>query len=917
MVDHDAPQGSGAQPPSENGGGSTGAGELMPVQLEDQMRESYLDYAMSVIIGRALPDVRDGLKPVHRRVLYSMNEVGNSYNRAHKKSARIVGDVIGKYHPHGDQAVYDTVVRLAQNFSMRELLVDGQGNFGSIDGDPPAAMRYTEVRLTRLSSELLSDLDKDTVDFAPNYDDSLQEPVVLPTQFPNLLVNGGQGIAVGMATSIPPHNLDEVITGCIARIHSPEMTLDEMMEIIPGPDFPTGGLICGRDGIRRGYETGRGSIKVRAVAEVQERKKNLEQIVVTELPYQVNKARLIERIADLVGDKKIEGISDVRDESDRRGLRIVIELKRDAVPQVTLNQLWAQTALESSFGINMLAIVHGQPQVCTLLDCLDHFIEHRREVVTRRSAYELREAERRFHVVVGLLVALDNIDRVIEIVRSSKDPAEAKRRLVAEPFKALGNLSQLVDAEYGQITDALEKGEVHLSEAQAQAILDLRLHRLTGLEADKLRDEARGLRDTMARLREILGNDDTLMDVIVRELEAIKEAYANPRRTEISGAIGVYTDEDLIAEEDMVVTCSHRGYVKRTAPSEFRAQRRGGRGVAGTDTKAEDFVERLFVASTHAYLLVFTNKGKVYWLKVHQLPTGSRTARGKPLVNLVAMEQGEKVSAILPVREFTDHQFVITASKGGTVKKSALSHYSRPRANGIIGAGIAEGDEIIAAALCSDDQDVLLGTRGAMAIRFKASNVRAMGRPSVGVRGIRLDSKDEVVGMTILDSGASILTVTTNGYGKRTLTEEYRPQGRGGRGIILIKSGDRNGEVVAVKQVTDDDDVMIITSGGVIIRMECAGISTMGRNTQGVRLVRLGNEDQVQAVSNLVDPDKDDEGLEDSSEVSAEGSEGEAPVAELAAEGVAPAEAEAVAEGEAPVEAEAEVAADESAADDE
>jgi DNA gyrase subunit A len=840
--------GDGALPPA---GGGNNSGAIQPVNLEEEMRSSFLDYAMSVIIARALPDVRDGLKPVHRRVLFAMNEAGNFYNRPYKKAARMVGDVIGKYHPHGDVAVYDTIVRLAQPFSMRALLVDGQGNFGSVDGDPPAAMRYTEVRLTRLAGELLADLDKDTVDFTPNYDESLTEPVVLPARFPSLLVNGAQGIAVGMATSIPPHNLKETIDACIHLIHKPQATLEEILRIIPGPDFPTGGIICGRDGIKRGYETGRGNLKVRSVVEIEERKKGGLQIAVSELPYQVNKAKLIERIAELVGEKKIEGISDVRDESDRHGLRIVIELKRDAVPQVTLNQLYTHTALESSFSINMLSIVHGQPRTCSLLECFHHFIEHRREVVTRRTAFELAEAEKKFHVVVGLLVALDNIDRVIEIIRGSKDPNEARDRLCAEPFKQLGNLAKLVSAEDEQIKAALEKSVVHLTEKQAQAILELRLQRLTALESDRLREEAQALRNTMIQLRAILADDTLLMQVIVNELTEIRDAYGDGRRTQITGEVGEYSDEDLIAEEEMVVTFSYAGYVKRTPTSEYRAQKRGGRGVTGSDIKEEDFVEQLFIASTHAYLLIFTNTGKVYWLKVHAVPAGSRSARGKPVVNLIQLAEGEKMSAIVPVREWSENTFVITASRLGTVKKTALSEYSRPRAAGIIGAGIAEGDEIIAAQLCTDEQDILLGTKQGMAIRFRASDVRAMGRPAGGVRGIRLDSGDEVVGMAVLDPGATILSVSANGYGKRTRTEEYRPQGRGGRGIILAKVNDRNGEVVAVRQVVDDNHIMVITSRGVIIRMLCSDISILGRNTQGVRLVRLDEEDRVSAVCNL------------------------------------------------------------------
>ncbi len=876
--------------PPKGDGSNGGVGKLFPIQLEEEMRSSYLDYAMSVIIGRALPDVRDGLKPVHRRVLFAMDEASNYFNRPHKKAARVVGDVIGKYHPHGDSAVYDTVVRLAQPFSMRECLIDGQGNFGSIDGDPPAAMRYTEVRLTKLSGELLTDLDKDTVDFIENYDGHESEPVVLPNKYPNLLVNGSQGIAVGMATSIPPHNLKEVVDATIALIRQPDIDLESLMHIIPGPDFPTGSVICGRDGIRRAYETGRGAVKVRGVAEIEERKNGRLQIAISELPYQVNKARMIERIADLVGEKRIVGISDVRDESDRTGLRVVVELKRDAVPQVTLNQLYQLTTLESSFNINMLAIVHGQPKTLGLKECLEHFVEHRREVVTRRTAFELAQAERRFHLQVGLLVALDNIDRVIEIIRGSKNSAEAKVRLVAERFPKLGNLEMLIEAGDEQIINGLKQGFVHLTDAQAQAILDLRLHRLTGLEADKIREEALALKDLMHRLREILDDDGELMDVIVGELQEIRDGYGDERRTAISGQVGVYSDEDLIAEEDMVVTFSHTGYVKRISPTEFRAQKRGGRGVAGTDTKAEDdFIEKLFTASTHAYLLVFTNQGKVYWIKVHALPLAGRTARGRPLVNMIQMEQGEKVTAILPVREFSQDSFVVTCSRNGTIKKTPLPDYSRPRANGIIGAGIAEGDEIISALLATDEQDIMLATANAMAIRFKASVVRSMGRPSVGVRGIRLDEGDRVVGMAVLDSGASVLTVTEKGYGKRTAVEEYRLQGRGGRGIICIKSSERNGKVAGVRLVEDESHIMVITQRGVIIRMVAKDISMLGRNTQGVRLVRLGKEDVVQAICNV----EDDE--EETPEAAAAGAEATAEGAEATAEG---AEA-AVVEGDA------------------
>ena len=863
-----------------------------PVMLEDEMKASYLDYAMSVIVGRALPDVRDGLKPVHRRILYAMQQLGNYHNKAFKKSARTVGDVIGKYHPHGDSAVYDTLVRMAQDFSLRYPLVDGQGNFGSVDGDPAAAMRYTEARLTRLAEELLADLDKDTVDFAPNYDESQTEPIVLPARFPNLLVNGSQGIAVGMATSIPPHNLREVIDACIALIDNPDLDAEALLEFVPGPDFPTGGIICGRDGIRRGYETGRGGVTVRAVADVEERKRGGEQIVVTELPYQVNKARLIERIAGLVGEKRIVGISDVRDESDRDGMRIVIELKRDAVAQVTLNQLWSHTAMQSNFGMNMLAIVDGQPKICALRDLLQAFIDHRRTVVTRRSRYELAQAEKKFHVVVGLLAALDNIDRVIEIIRAAPDPSSAKAGLVAEKFKKLGNLEELIAAGDEQIQVALDQGFVQLSEIQAQAILDLRLHRLTGLERDKLAAEGIELKAQMERLREILADDEVLMKVVVDELVEIREQYSDERRTQILGQVGVYTDEDLIVEEDMVVTVSHAGYVKRTRVTEYRAQRRGGKGVTGAKTKSEDWVEEAFVASTHAFLLVFTNIGKVHWLKVHGLPLGGRTGAGKPLVNLIQLEPGEKMSAIVPVREFDDEHFVITASRMGTVKKSALSDYSRPRANGIIGAGIGEGDEIIAARLCSDENDILLGTAKGMAIRFKASNVRRMGRPSVGVRGIRLDEADSVVGMTVLHEGAAILSVTENGFGKRTRTEEYRIQKRGGRGIILVKAGERNGAVVGVRQVFDEDHIMLITDGGTIIRMRCSDIPVLGRNTMGVRLVRVSGEERVQAMANLAEDDEDEEDGEatevDGGEPAVDGGEPAVDGVEPAADGVEP-----------------------------
>lgn len=832
--------------------------QLNELPISDEMQDSYLRYAMSVIMARALPDVRDGLKPSQRRILVTMNDLNLGPRSQHRKCAKIAGDTSGNYHPHGEGVVYPTLVRMAQPFNMRYTLVDGQGNFGSIDGDPPAAMRYTEARLTRLAGELLSDLDKNTVDLGPNFDDSMHEPLVLPAPFPNLLVNGSQGIAVGMATNVPPHNLKEIIDATIRVIKEPSVTIDTLMELVPGPDFPTGAIIAGRDGIRRAYATGRGSIKIRAVADVEPRKKGGEQIVLSELPYQVNKAKLIERIAELVGEKKVEGISDVRDESDRQGLRVVIELKRDANAQVTLNQLWAQTAMEQNFGINMLAVVDGQPKICNLKEMLHFFVEHRREVVTRRTLFELSQAEKKFHVQIGLLAALDNLDRVIEIIRGAPDPATAKTGLMEEKFPRLGNLEKLVGAEDEQITNALAQGFVKLTDAQAQAILELRLHRLTGLERDKLAAEALGLKEDMARLREILGDEKVLLAVIVKELELIRENYADARRTQITGELGTYTDEDLIAEEEMVVTISHEGYAKRTNPGEFRAQRRGGKGVAGATTKEEDFVEELFVASTHAFLLIFSDAGKVYWLKVHELPLGARNARGKPLVNLIALDPGERITALVPVREFREDRFVVTVSKQGTIKKTSLEQYSRPRANGIIGAGIAPGDEIIAAHLASDENDILLCTKNGMAIRFNASEVRAMGRPSVGVRGVKLDEGDECVGMAVLESGATILAVTANGFGKRTMTEEYRVQQRGGRGIILIKANDRNGEVVGIKQVYDDNQIMLITDAGTVIRMRCSDIPTLGRNTQGVRLVRVGDDERVQALAHIQDAEDEE-----------------------------------------------------------
>ncbi|PNU20386.1 DNA gyrase subunit A [Geothermobacter hydrogeniphilus] len=809
------------------------------VNIEDEMRKSYMDYAMSVIIGRALPDVRDGLKPVHRRVLFAMNELGNDYNKPYKKSARVVGDVIGKFHPHGDSAVYDTIVRLAQNFSMRYPLVDGQGNFGSIDGDSAAAMRYTEVRMNRLAHELLADIDKETVDFGPNYDDSLQEPLVLPCKFPNLLVNGSEGIAVGMATKIPPHNLTEVIDGLIEVIDNPKIHFDELITRISGPDFPTGAFILGREGIREAYRTGRGIVQMRARALVEkDRRTGREAIIVTEIPYQVNKARLIEKIADLVKDKKIEGISDLRDESDRDGMRIVIELKRDTIPQVILNQLYKMTAMQSSFGIIMLAIVNGQPRVMTLREILDKFIEHRKEIVTRRTIFELKKAEARAHILEGLKIALDNLDEVIELIKTSASPAMAKERLIER---------------FG------------LSAIQAQAILDMRLHRLTGLERDKIIAEYEEIMALIKRLKEILASEVEILKIIKTELGEIRERYGDERRTEIIEKTGDLSIEDLIVEEDMVVTVSHGGYIKRNAVSLYRAQRRGGKGKTGMRPKEEDFVENLFIASTHSYILVFTDKGKVYWLKVHEIPQGGRASRGKAIVNLLQVENGEKVCTILPVKDFEEGKFIVTATANGIIKKTELMAYSNPRAGGIIALTIDEDDELIEARLTDGSMDLILASRHGKSIRFPESDVRSMGRPARGVRGMNLEANDRVIGMQAVTENTvmALVTVTENGYGKRTDITEYRVQSRGGKGIITIKTSERNGEVVAIRLVDEQADLMLITDRGKLLRTRIADIRQIGRNTQGVRLMVLENEERIVAVAKLAEKDEDE--VEDTS----------------------------------------------------
>src|SRR5210317_839283 len=816
------------------------------VNIEDEMRKSYMDYAMSVIVGRALPDVRDGLKPVHRRVLFAMNELNNDFNKPYKKSARVVGDVIGKYHPHGDSAVYDTIVRMAQEFSMRYPLVDGQGNFGSIDGDSAAAMRYTEVRMDRLAHELLNDIDKETVDFGPNYDDSLEEPLVLPCKFPNLLVNGSEGIAVGMATKIPPHNLGEVINGLIAMIDDPKIDDDALLQQIPGPDFPTAGFILGHEGIREAYRTGRGIIQMRAKAMVeQNRRTGRESVVVNEIPFQVNKARLIEKIAELVKDKKIEGISDLRDESDRDGMRIVIELKKDTIPQVIINQLYKMTPMQSSFGIIMLAIVGGQPKVLALRQVLGYFIEHRKEIVTRRTIFELKKAEARANVLEGLKIALDNLDEVIQVIKSSANPAEARERLIAR---------------FG------------LSEIQAQAILDMRLHRLTGLERDKIIDEYNQVMALIKRLKVILGSEVEILDIIKGELLEIRERFGNPRRTEIIAMAADLSIEDLIVEEDMVVTVSHSGYIKRNAVSLYRAQRRGGKGATGMRPKEEDFVENLFIASTHSYILIFTSKGKVYWLKVHEIPQGGRASRGKAIVNLLNLQDDEKVMTILPVKEFEEGKFIITATRKGTVKKTDLMAYSHPRQGGIIALTIDEDDSLIAARLTDGSMDILMASRNGKSIRFNESDARPMGRTTRGVRGMMLEDGDRIIGMEVVSdaSSSTLVSVTETGYGKRTSLSEYRVQSRGGKGIITIKTGGRNGQVVDVKLVDNESDLMFITDRGKVLRTRVKALSIIGRNTMGVRLMVLETDERIVAVAKLAEKE-DDEGNPEIEETAPDG----------------------------------------------
>jgi len=854
------------------------AKEVLPINIEEEMKQSYLDYAMSVIVGRALPDVRDGLKPVHRRVLYAMRELGNDWNKPYKKSARVVGDVIGKYHPHGDTAVYDTIVRMAQPFSLRYMLVDGQGNFGSIDGDSAAAMRYTEVRMARIAHELLADIDKETVDFIPNYDESETEPEVLPARLPNLLINGSAGIAVGMATNIPPHNLTEVTNACLALIDNPTIDIAGLMQYIPGPDFPTAGIINGAAGIYEAYHTGRGRIYVRARVEMEEMESGRQRIVVTELPYQVNKARLIEKIAELVKEKKIEGISQdgLRDESDKDGMRLVIELKRGEVPEVLLNNLYKQTQMQSVFGINMVALLDGQPKLLNLKQMLEAFIRHRREVVTRRTIFELRKARERAHVLEGLAVALANIDPIIELIKAAPNPAEAKAGLLSRTWDpgVVTDMLARAGAEASR-PDGLGKefgfieGQYRLSEAQAQAILELRLHRLTGLEQDKIINEYRELLDTIADLLEILGSHERLMQVIRDELLAIREQYGDERRTEILSTKLDLTLEDLISEEDVVVTLSHEGYAKAQPLSDYRAQKRGGRGKSATATKDEDFIDKMFVANTHDTILCFSSRGRVYWLKVYELPQAGRAARGKPIVNLLPLEENERINAILPVREFEADRYVFMATANGTVKKTPLVDFSRPRASGIIALDLVEGDQLVGVAVTDGKRDIMLFSSAGKVIRFNEENVRAMGRVSRGVRGIRLGEGQNVISLIVADEGY-VLTATENGYGKRTPIDGYPVYGRGGQGVIAIQSSERNGAVVGAVLVSEEEEIMLITDGGTLVRTRVAEVSSMGRNTQGVRLINLTKDEKLIGLERIAESDEDEavEGESDSGDES-------------------------------------------------
>jgi DNA gyrase subunit A len=829
----------GEGPPPTGGGNGDGSATpptgptTQPINIEDEVRSSFLAYSMSVIIQRALPDVRDGLKPVHRRILYAMNQEGLLSTRPYSKSAGVVGEVLKHYHPHGDSAVYEAMVRMAQDFSLRYPLVDGQGNFGSIDGDSAAAYRYTEARLARLAEEMLRDIDRETVDFQPNFDGQMEEPIVLPTRLPNLLANGSSGIAVGMATNIPPHNLRELTAALVHEARNPNCTLDDLIEHIPGPDFPTGAMLCGSEGIRSYFKTGRGHLTLRARAGFEEHRRGI-RIVVTEIPYQVNKTTLLERMADLVRDGRIQGISDLRDESNREGMRIVIELKRDAPEEVILNQLYKLTPLQSTFAVNLLALVNSRPQVLSLKECLRHFIDFRREVITRRAIYDLAQAEARAHILEGFEIALDNLDAIIQLIRSSANGAEAREALMTQ---------------------------FQLSERQAQAILDMRLRALTALERDRVINELAEVRATIADLKALLASDERVLEVVIEEVEEVAEKFGDERRTELVPAVEGISNEDLIAEEDMVVTLSHLGYIKRNPVTLYRAQRRGGKGAKGMDTREEDFVRHLFVASTHAYLLFFTNRGRVHWLKVHELPQLGRAARGKAIVNVLALQQDERIQTMLPVRSFDEVEgdFVLLATRRGVVKKTALSAYSNPRRAGIIAINLSDDDELIGVGRCREGNEVILASATGKAIRFGEDQVRPMGRTATGVRGIQLSGEDQLVGMEVLSPDATIFSVTEKGYGKRTPLDDYRIQRRGGQGIITIRTNERNGSVVGVSQVIDSDELMLITNAGKVLRCPVSGISTMGRATQGVRVMDLSAEEQLVAIARLAEEDEEAE----------------------------------------------------------
>ncbi len=857
---------------------SDNAKDITPINIEEELKNSYLDYAMSVIVGRALPDVRDGLKPVHRRVLFAMSELKNDFNKPYKKSARVVGDVIGKYHPHGDSAVYDTIVRMAQKFSLRYMLVDGQGNFGSVDGDSAAAMRYTEIRMSKIAHELLADLDKETVNFVPNYDGQEHIPEVMPTRVPNLLVNGSSGIAVGMATNCPPHNITEVINGCIELIKNPDITIEELIEFIPGPDFPTAAIISGRQGIIDAYKTGRGKIYLRARAEIEQEENGKETIIVHEIPYQVNKARLIEKMADLVKEKKVEGISALRDESDKDGMRIVIEVRRNESAEVLLNRLYSLTQLQTVFGINMVALDKTQPKVFNLKEVLEAFVLHRREVVTRRTVYELKKARDRAHILEGLAIALVNIDPIIELIKASNSPADAKKGLISLGWQ-LGDVAQMLEragndaarpdwlaSEYG-----IRDGLYYLTEEQAQAILDLRLNKLTGLEHDKILEEYRNLIEVIAELLLILGSSERLMEVITEELLSVRDEFGDERRTEITAASHDIDIEDLIEREEVVVTLSHEGYVKYQKLSDYEAQRRGGKGKSATKMKDEDFIEKLLVANTHDHILCFSTRGRLYWLKVYQLPLASRNARGRPIVNILPLEEGERITAILPIQEFEAGKYVFMATASGSVKKTELIQYSRPRANGIIAVNLKEGDELIGVDLTDGSSEIMLFSDAGKVVRFSEEQVRPMGRTATGVRGIRISDTERVVSLIIPNKEGDILTATENGFGKCTSVSEYPAKSRATKGVVSIKVSERNGLVVGAVQVSQTDEMMLISNKGTLVRTRVSEVSRVGRNTQGVRLIRTASDELVVGLQRIDEVIEDEFiALDDGEETEAE-----------------------------------------------